>query len=305
MFILNQDPFLMPSYGISPFGTADMNFNKQLPDSDFATVYFDKRFGAGHWQYTYNGREAIKIALENYNLDSDDMVTILTTSENLYISSCVTNTIEKFCRWNRGITPETKIVFVNHEFGYPHPNMEKLVATGLPIIEDCCTTFFSQDRNEKVGKYGDYTVYSFPKFFPIQIGGLLVSNKKKLEIVENALNDETSLYIEKVVSYYLKNTAEILHRRNQNFSYASSLFVKYGFAERFEKEDLIVPSVLLLNNNGVVKDLSSLKVFLGKCGIQSSVFYGEDAFFIPTYQSLESSDYDYFFNCIQEFLKSQ
>ncbi len=48
-------------------------------------------------------------------LPPDDVVTILTTSGNFYISSCVTAEIEKFCKWDREITDQTKVIFVNHK----------------------------------------------------------------------------------------------------------------------------------------------------------------------------------------------
>ena len=113
---LYPDSFLQPAYRISPFQTEYVAFNAALPKDDFASVYFDNRFGKDNWSYTCNGREAIHLALEQYQLQPTDLVTILTTSENFYISSCVTKTIEIFCQWNREILPETKIIFVNHEF---------------------------------------------------------------------------------------------------------------------------------------------------------------------------------------------
>jgi hypothetical protein len=304
MFALNPDPFLLPSFRISPFRTSDMAFNNELASDGFARGYFDNRFQKNHWQYTKNGREAIRIALENYHLQTNDVVTILTTSQNFYISSCVTSTISQFCQWNREITADTKVILVNHEFGYPFLEMEKLVATGIPIIEDCCTTFFSQDDNSKVGKYGDYTVYSFPKFFPIQLGGLIVSNKNAIDSQHNLMPTETE-YIEKVLSHHLKNETQLLETRAQNFNYAVSIFAKHGFSERFEKSNKIVPSALMLNNNSIVKDLNKLKVFLNSHGIQNSVFYGEDAFFLPTHQNLKPSDYDYFDAVISEYLNNQ
>ncbi|MBC7607789.1 MAG: DegT/DnrJ/EryC1/StrS aminotransferase family protein [Burkholderiales bacterium] len=303
MFVLQPDPFLMPACRISPFQTADMEFNNNLPPNESAKDYLNRRFGAGNWQYTYNGREAIQLALESYNLDKNDLVTILTTSENFYISSCVTRQIEKFCCWNREILPETKILFVNHEFGYPHPGMEKLIQTGLPIIEDCCTTFFSQDSIENLGQYGDYAIYSFPKFFPMQLGGLLVSSRKK-PLSKTSLKEEQIHYIQNIVSHYLIQENELLLQRKNNYEFSLSLFTSLGFTERFETNDATVPSSLLLHNNGVVKDLNALKLFFNRHGIQNSVFYGEDAFFIPSHQNLTESDIQYFFYCMQEFLKS-
>lgn len=303
MFVVNPDPFLLPCYRISPFTTEHIASNSELPTNDFAIDYFNKKFGKDNWQYTYSGREAIQLALEVYQLAPTDLVTILTTSQNFYISSCVTKEIEKICRWNREILPETKLIFVNHEFGYPFPDMDKLVATGLPIIEDCCTTFFSQDTNGKIGLYGDFSVYSFPKFFPIQIGGILV-NHTKTNTGNSVLNNEEKQYIQNVVSHHLTNETELLQTRNAIFDYAYEQFSKLGFTLRFTKSDKVVPSVLLLNNNAIIKDLNAFKQFLANNGIQSSVFYGEDAFFIPLHQNISLKDINYFYSCT-EFFKNQ
>jgi hypothetical protein len=305
MFVVNPNEFLLPSFGITPFKTEYIAINHLLQEDNFSQDYFDDRFGKENWSFTFNGREAIKIALEKYQLDKNDLVTILTTSENFYISSCVTLEIDAVCKWNREILPETKLIFVNHEFGYPHPDMERLVQLGLPIIEDCCTTFFSQNEAEKVGKYGDFTVYSLPKFFPIQIGGIVVSNKRELNAKSQILKENEIQYIKNVLSFNLKKQSEIIKNRKENFNYGLSLFTQLGFTERFLKNDKIVPSTMLLNNNGIIKDLNALKLYLSKNGIQSSVFYGEDAFFIPNHQSLSTIEIDFLFEIISFFIKNQ
>jgi len=302
MFFLNPDPFLLPSYRISPFTTSYVAENNELPENDFAVDYFDKRFGSGNWKYTYNGREAIELALENYQLAKDDIVTILTTSQNHYISSCVTKSIEKFCDWNREVVPQTKLIFINHEFGYPYPEMKKVLETGLPVIEDCCTTFFSQDSERNIGKLGDFSVYSFPKFFPIQIGGLLVSNKK-MKTSESKLSIEQQQYVQNVISHHLIQAKTLLDKRVHNLEYALSKFSRLGFTSRFEKNRDVFPSALLLNNNSIIEDLNKLKTLLMQNGIQSSVFYGEDAFFIPCHQNLEKGDIDYIYLVVESQIK--
>lgn len=293
------------SFYISPFQETDIPFNKTLSNDDFAITYLNQRFGEDQWQYTSNGREAIRLALQKYNLTKNDLVTIVTTTENFYISSCVTNEINNFCSWNREIVPETKVIFVNHEFGYPYPNMEKLLQTGLPVIEDCCTTFFSQDANDMIGKYGDYSVYSFPKFFPIQMGGLIVSNKGEQMEKSTRLNDGEANYIQNVISHHLRNEAQLLQRRKDNFDYALAAFSKLGFNERLQKNAETVPSVLLMNNNEIIKDLPALKIFLTNNRIESSIFYGEDAFFIPSHQCLHYKDINYFSYLINTFINQQ
>lgn len=294
MFVLNPDPFLLPAYRISPFQTQNLSYNRYLAASDFAHHYFDARFGSGQWLITYNGREAIRLALQHYQLKPLDVVTVLTTSENFYISSCVTKTIEEFCQWNRTVTHDTKVILVNHEFGYPHPRMAEIQALGLPIIEDCCTTFFSQDAAGKVGQYGDFATYSFPKFFPVQIGGLLVAKNGISAAMKPEMNSLESQYIQYTMAHYLPQIEPLLALRKANFTYAAQTFEAMGFSLRFASSDAVVPSVLMLNNHHRIHDLPALKVFLADHGIQSSIFYGEDAFFLPCHQHLSPTDIDYF-----------
>ena len=86
------------------------------------------------------------------------------------------------------------------------------------------------------------------------------------------------------------------------FDYGIEQFIKLGFVERFERNTLTVPSAMMLNNNGIIKDLSALKTHLWNHGIQSSVFYGEDSFFIPNHQRLSEEDLQYFFSVISHFI---
>lgn len=304
MFVINPNEFLLPSIGMTPFRTEYISVNNNLGNDDYSLNYFNDRFGKNHWCFTYNGREAIALALQYYKLEKDDVVTILTTSNNFYISSCVTLEIDEVCRWNREIVPETKLIFVNHEFGYPYVDMDYLVSLGIPIIEDCCTTFFSQDQNNKVGKYGDFAVYSLPKFFPIQIGGIITSSKIDISSFKSKCTNIEIRHILNVMSSQLKQLDSILPKRKENFNYAVDLFATIGFSTRFIETTEIIPYALLLNNNRVVNDLTRLKKYLSSNGIQSSVFYGEDGFFIPNHQSLTTTEIDFLFEVITFYLKN-
>jgi hypothetical protein len=108
-----------------------------------------------------------------------------------------------------------------------------------------------------------------------------------------------------VVSYALLNTTDLLQKRKTTFDYACDLFEKLGFSLRFPTGKKVVPSALLLNNHGIVHDLNHLKLYLEKQGIQNSVFYGEDAFFIPCHQNLKQEDVHYMFECVQLYLHKQ
>ncbi|MFZ5940817.1 MAG: DegT/DnrJ/EryC1/StrS family aminotransferase [Bacteroidota bacterium] len=306
MFIINPDKYSLPAYRIGPFRTADLANNHRIFENDsepenVVDEYIIDNFGK-NYRYTLNGREAIHLALSAYNLQRTDVVSILTTSQNLYISGCVTNEIEKYCHWNREITRETTLIFVNHEFGQIYEDMDSLVKTGLPIIEDCCTTFFSNNERMEVGKYGDFALYSFSKFFPIQAGGLLVNNSGKKVHKSSQLDSNFQRYIKKTVSHNILNINELLKKREEIYSYSLQQFMTLGFTERFKRKKGTVPSVLMLNNHGIIPDLGALKVFFWDHGIQTSIFYGEDAFFLPVHQNLEKEDIDYFVFVVKSFI---
>jgi dTDP-4-amino-4,6-dideoxygalactose transaminase len=303
VFVLYPDPYSLPSYRIGPFKTTDLSINHYLPESDRIDTYFTQRFGSGNFYYTYNGREAIHIALGHYLLEREDVVTILTSSGNFYISSCVTNEIEKFCKWSREIVPDTKVLFVNHEFGYPYEKMKELNETGLPIIEDCAGSFFSEDNAHSIGRTGDFVIYSFPKMFPIQVGGLLVAKDHETDCRSSALNNKMRQYIKNVLSENIQYKDKIISQRISNYTGLRERFSSLGLHERFELGEGIVPGVFMFRTDSHNLNLPELKKHFWAHGIQSSVFYGENAFFIPVHQALQESDLDYFYEVIKEFIQ--
>ena len=303
MFVINPDPYLIPAYRISPFKTDNISFNHRLPNDNIIDEYFCQRFNGNKFIYTVNGRSALQLALMQYNLQKEDIVTIFTTSGNNYISKCVTNEIEKICKWSRSIEVNTRIIIVNHEFGYPYKELEELKRYRLPIIEDCAFSFFSIDKKSIIGSIGDFTIFSFPKIFPIQIGGLLVLNTNFQYPVEIRYPDNMTLqYIKKVLSYYILRKDEIIEKRIQNYQKLKILIESIGLKERFKLEPGIIPGVFLFNSNGQNIHFHKLKEHMYRNGIQCSVFYGEKSFFIHSHQNLNDEDIAYFVETIKLFL---
>lgn len=299
-FVLEPYYELVPDYKISPFNTNSVALNKSLRNSNKIYRYLNDRFGIDNWVLSSNGREAIFLALSDLELSKSDYITIFTTSGNSYISSCVTNEIEKFCNWSRKIEKNTKAILVNHEFGFPFKYLKELKKHNLPIIEDCAYSFLSSDVKNDVGMIGDYAIYSFPKIFPIQFGGLLVS---KRSISNGGLNKPSKEYLVKVLSYYIKKSKEIIENRITNYFYLSALFEKIGLTPFFQLQEGITPGVFMFNAKHLSGKLPELKQILYKHGIQCSVFYGKDAFFIPCHQNLKKSDLDYFFAVVKKYSK--
>jgi hypothetical protein len=302
MFVINPDPYSLPCYRIGPFQTKDLSVNHNLPESNLIEDYFNSRFEGKEYIYTYNGRSAIHHALEYYRLQRNDVVTILTTTGNFYISGCVTNEIEKYCKWSREILAETRLIFVNHEFGFPYQNLSALKKYGLPIIEDCAGSFFSSDEKSETGKIGDFVIYSFPKMFPLQIGGLLVANFNTKDKIEPKLGRGTLRYIMNVLSEYIVRKDQIIEQRLFNYHFLKSEFNKLGLDSRFSIVPGSVPGVFMFRTENSQLNLPELKNHYYAHGIQCSVFYGEEAFFLPVHQSLNEEDMLYFTEVMKDFI---
>ncbi len=303
MFVINPDPYSLPTYRIGPFRTSDISKNNNLPEDISIDSYFEQRFKNQYFSYVINGRNAMAKAFAYYNLKKDDTVTILTSSGNFYISSCVTKEIEKHCKWSREIVESTKIIFVNHEFGVPYENLCDLKKYNVPIIEDCAHSFYSKDKNQSIGTVGDFIIYSFPKMFPIQIGGLLVSNIEHELDKKSYVDADTLKYIKNVLSFYNNQRNLVIEKRIEVYKKMRKALQTLGITERFELKKGMVPGVYMFNVNNDALDLSKLKIYLWEHGIHCSVFYGERAFYIPNHQNLTDDDILYFKTVIESFLK--
>jgi dTDP-4-amino-4,6-dideoxygalactose transaminase len=298
-FIINASDELVMRYSISPVTKQDVMQNRIITQSavNEGRNYFEQRFN--DYILTYGGRSALNIALSTFDLKPTDVVTILTTSSNFYISGCVTTAIEKFCKWSREIEPDTKIILVNHEFGFVYKDIDSLKKYKLPVIEDCAHSFFSQNQEETIGTIGDFVIYSLPKMFPIQFGGVLVSNKMSLKKV---LNQNEENYILSCVGRNVENVEQIKQKRLENYFYLINKLNALGFTPTFDVSNKEIPGVCLFDINQEI-NLPELKIHCQRNGIESSVFYGKNAFFIPVHQNLEIVDLDYFVTLIQYFIQ--
>jgi len=302
-FIINPEKFRVPQYSIGPFSAERVKENYRILQSgqsinkDLLTQYF------GNFLCFDSGRSALFHALSQYELHGDDEVYIITTTGNRYISGCVTKEIEKFCKWNRQLSDKTKLVLVNHEFGKVHDTMDDVLKLNIPIIEDMAMSLFSTDENRKTGNYGDFTIYSLPKFFPVQCGGILKINTLGYKEKSNKIDTDLSITLQKLLSYYLVE-AETIKRLNKhnNSLYEHHISCLSDFKSRFDYNDNETPSVFMCSTPPFV-NLDGLKIFLQQNGIESSVFYGENAFFVPVHQYLREEDIIFIVSLIKYYCR--
>ena len=299
-FVSNPDEFYAPSYRISPFRTSDIGKNLSLPHDRNILKTLDNRFQGRSWCYTKTGKEGIALALAALALNHDDCVTIMTTSSNKYVSRCVTNEIEKVCLWSREIQSNTAALFVNHEFGYPFRDLQNLKKYNLPIIEDACHSYLANTDRNDMGLVGDFIIFSLPKVYPIQFGGIL-SYKPNFNITPRVEFDSSiEKYLSAVISFYQNDLKKIKLARLTNYHGLVQRFAKLDCRPRFKLLKNDIPGVFLFSvPKGV--DLEKMKEHGWRHGIECSIFYGERAFFIPVNQHLTDTDLDYFFTVFFNF----
>ena len=298
----------VPGFRMTPFCRDDLvsSLNLEFDNYDKALgaceAFFNKRHGCEKKiAYTMSGRDAIALALQALGLSKTDEIAILTTSGNYYISSCVTKEIEKICCWKRDITSKSKAILVNHEFGYPYKNIEELKQHNLPIIEDCAYSFNSNNVEKTVGLVGDFIVYSFPKFFSMQFGGALVYSNNYC-MVEDIPSDLREILLLSL-NANLKLIADICDKRNLIYEYYEEKFHgngNNGIMPRFKKEKHYAPGAYLFSIDKKI-DLPKLKDFYYRHGVECSVFYGENAFYLPLHQNIYFEHVDYFMDLFNYF----
>lgn len=281
---------------MSPFATDDAfanirHWGAQLVDDPFRVTVngFDGTLVS-------SATAALDIVLTQLSLKSDDEVWIETTSNNKYISGCVTRTIEKHCKWSRRQGPKTAAVLVNHEFGHVYPKVGQLKKLGYPIIEDAAYSMFSGSDEGLVGSVGDYAVYSLAKMFPMQCGGILVDKSGTLA---SDVQADFASFLKCNYRFYIPQRANIVDTRVQNHCLLADKLAKFGFKPRFEANQHEVPGAFVFTAHGF--DLEGMKRFLLAQGIECTVFYGEEAFVLPCHQSLGNEYFDCFVSLINYF----
>jgi hypothetical protein len=134
-----------------------------------------------HESWGPTGRWLLGSWLEDLGLDRSDVVTILTTSQEQYVSICVSVTAFNHASVARVVTDRTRVVIAIHEFGYVDAafpgQCEEWRASGIIVVEDCAHVAGLTVGSARVGDYGDAALFSMPKIIPASTGGLLRTRK--------------------------------------------------------------------------------------------------------------------------------
>jgi hypothetical protein len=178
----------------------------------------------------------------------------------------------KFYKINRDCSPnfydiqakidkKTRAILAIHYFGFPQPihQFQKLCRNyQLSLIEDCAHVLTGKIDSGVLGSFGDVSIFSWRKFFPVYDGGQLVINNPKL-CSDISLESPDLLFHIKV----LKNILDKLVDDSSNTPIKTLLRYPRMFdAVRrfFISSDGKPPKALSMNNYRQDFDLSSAHV---------------------------------------------
>jgi hypothetical protein len=153
-----------------------------------------------------------------------------------------------------------------------------------------------------MGRVGDFIVFSLPKVYPLQMGGLL-SYDPRYEVRSRVpAGGELDRYLGAVMSHHLPHLGQAALDRRGNYHALAERFAALGCQPRFELLEHDVPGVFMFTLPAGA-DPAGMKQHGWAHGIECSVFYGENAFFIPVHQRLCDADLDYFYTVFSSFLQ--
>jgi hypothetical protein len=288
---------------ISPFAHGPLAAvgSASIIDVDVAKVAQPENWldDAEHVYVFSNARSAILACLRHLGLNASDEVCIQTTSNGPYISSCVTRTIETVCSWSRNVNTATKLLLVIHEFGFPCDDlrMRSLRSLNIPLLEDCAYGVGSRSRGSGVGRYGDFAIYSLPKYYPVPRGGLLAS-KRPFDFVTNdeqssesaaGLPDHEVAEIYSQISCGLQVKDQWNELRRDNWRRFAKCLAHRGVAPYFELDSASVPGAFVCSLPPSIHGQTLKRRFVDS-GIEATEYYGHGGFYFPVHQFLSEAD---------------
>jgi perosamine synthetase len=79
------------------------------------------------------------------------------------------------------LSDKTKAIIVPHMFGTP-AQIDELLELGIPVIEDCAQALGAELKHQKVGSFGELSIFSFyaTKMITTGEGGMVLTNNSEL-----------------------------------------------------------------------------------------------------------------------------
>lgn len=293
--LILRAPELPIDLRITPFDTTA--YGEELGTEEAGRAFVSSLVSGEDWTFVPRGAFAIEVCLRELrdrgHLTEQDEVCVATTTDTPYISSCVTQAIERVCRWSQAVSERTRAVLLIHEFGFLNPRAAEwkdfCVRLGIPLIEDMAYGLGS----EGVGTWGDYKILSFTKTFPVPFGGALagmhVSHERLWKV--HGCSDVGK---ERDVLRYLARaeSLEAIRLKRQEIWRLYEKHISTIGAAYFSLNEGVLPGAFLLSvgNESLAKEISS---FINDFGVEVGSWYHHGALFLPCHQRMTERHVEY------------
>ncbi len=227
--------------------------NSHIDLNQLSNLFNDKKF-----IFTNNGRTSLYVILRSLDLPKGSKIGV-----PLYSCSVVFDAIEQAGYMpyfidvdieNYTLNPEDLLnkiekisaLVVIHTFGRP-AHMEKIIkyAKGIPVIEDCAHSIFSEYKGKITGIIGDISFFSLAKYPNAGGGGMILCDENKFDEIRNEVKQlHNPTFLKEVIHPYYKNLYSLLYKRPWfglfSFSLGSYLDDKTHFAKntKFESKKI-------------------------------------------------------------------
>jgi hypothetical protein len=299
-YSVTPDAFYTPKISISPYNLkVELGKMKKIDQEFYSSNVIFTKLGS-NIKLSKSGKDAIVRIFNESQLINANLIAIVTESGNTYVSRCVTNTLNKVLSKTITTIEQAEVIYVIHEFGriLSTEKMEKIRKLNKIILNDFAYSFSSLYLSNRDDFQNEINFTSFPKAFPVSNGGVY-SIPNSLKITGKDSNQkEINIFADPnlFTNKYLQETSI---KRKDNLLKIIKKLQKID-AKDFWIDDNYVPGVAMLTFSSSIQ-LENLKLQLNRVGIESSVFYGENAFFVPVHQNLTELEIDYITSFVKHY----
>jgi len=201
-------------------------------------------FPNNNFNFTNSGKGALSLILSYLRKSSviSDKTYELIVPE--WIGYWVYNQVNQYAFPSKSITSKSRAILVYHQYGFPQ-DMNKIIEAAdkynLTIIEDCAHALDSKYNGKQLGSFGDFTIYSFSKFFfCLALGG--VGYKDNIGFERHI---KTQIQNDSILMRFFINATKMIHEysldsKNKLFQRSSNNFLNmayslYGYSYKHSK----------------------------------------------------------------------
>lgn len=191
---MKPNPSLIPRFNFdNPTKDFIIGLEGVLNNNNYDISSLKSEFPSKELYFTNYSRSAIYLLLNSLKLPAGSKVGVPLYTCNVVLESIVKARLKPcFIDINRNYTldledfkkkvHEIDALIVIHTFGRP-ADMDNIlsIAEGLPVIEDCAHSTFSEYRGCRTGLMGNAGVLSLPKYLCAGGGGMIILNDESMK----------------------------------------------------------------------------------------------------------------------------